>query len=194
MNSFKKYFVSHLISVLSFPFIHHVMFRNDATATIRVGDTVDYFTGNSVIDVNTPHQSGTVTRIFDSSCLNIYDAHLAIGVDVVPHGSFIRFPSRKDKWSKEFPFLATDASVNPMYNYVVGALKDGTLKEVCRISGKFTSIVDKSRSSFPTPASDIVHAADSIALAVVSMKYCISCISVTFHSTQSFLIVISMFI
>lgn len=118
------------------------MSRHSVIETISVGFTVDYFPANSVIDSHNPHLTGTVTQIYDSSFLDLYDAHLAIGTDVITYGGFICYPSSEASWSKEFQFIATNAIFpNPMYNFVVGALKNGTRDEVRCQSAKFKMIL-----------------------------------------------------
>ena len=119
------------------------------TKTITIGLIVDYFPVNSVIDINNQHLTGRVTTIYDSANLDIYDQHLIIGMDVVTYGSFVRYPSRKDKWSHKFPFIATNAKYpNLRYEFVPGHTKDGTMNEVSRLSNEFKRITKNACDSF----------------------------------------------
>jgi hypothetical protein len=111
---------------------------------------VDYWTSETVINIKNRHNTGTVTKIYDIDNLSMFDQCMIIdGMYVVPFGNFIRYPSSEGRWTKNRPFIATDAvAPDKRYEFVVGENKDSTRKKLTRISNEFKQITKKARRSF----------------------------------------------
>ena len=66
--------------------ILHLQQPKKPNKTISVGLVVDYWTAETVININNRHESGTVTKIFDKDKLKMYDQFIIIDcIHVVPY-------------------------------------------------------------------------------------------------------------
>ena len=143
--------------------ILHLQQPNKPNKTISVGLVVDYWTAETVININNRHESGTVTKIFDIDNLSMFDQFMIIdGLYVVPFGNFIRYPSSEGRWTKNSPFIATDAvAPDKRYAFVPGEIKDGTRKKISRLSDEFKQITEEARLTY-----------EKSLIAEVSTHYC----------------------
>jgi len=84
------------------------------------------------------------------------------GMYVVPFGNFIRYPSSEGRWTKNRPFIATDAvAPDKRYAFVPGEIKDATRKKIARMSNEFKQNTKKARLTF-----------EKSEIAEVSTHYC----------------------
>jgi hypothetical protein len=84
------------------------------------------------------------------------------GMYVVPFGNFIRYPSSEGRWTKNSPFIATDAvALDKRYAFIPGEIKGVTRKKITCLSNEFKQITKEACLTF-----------EKSVIAGVSTHYC----------------------